>query len=209
MAFGKEGDILRIAVELLENSLSRNGKQPYCRGMSEREYSLPAGYSDVGEFLEREAKRASQQYDLFRSLLRQNGWKDSAQLFDLLAQRIDSDLLYTEEQELILPKVQELALKECEKVIPTLHGHLQITNKVKKSISRILDESHIAPNLPTSPPLSRRQTRRLSRFTFISFDRDQPSGVRKSLGRDTGDRTAKRSFASKCVPKYNLGMRKN
>jgi hypothetical protein len=138
-----------------------------------RDHSLPQGFSVIGEFLQYKASlRIYEQYpeecERLQFILKQKGWKTPSQLYDLLAQRIDHDLLFTKEETLILPKLRELALEECERVIPSLlEGNLEVTGETKDQLVKFLtnmlrrDVRHRRPPRPLLPryPGDKRGTR--------------------------------------------------
>jgi hypothetical protein len=109
---------------------------------SPRDYSLPHGLSGVGEYLQSQEKLKREQFDdrnrQFRLIIDRSDWKKSPDLFLLLSQRIDRDLLFTEQKELVFPKIQELVSEECDKTISTLPAH--VTVETKNLLIKIVSE---------------------------------------------------------------------
>jgi len=90
---------------------------------SARDGSLPSGMSDlIDKIREEEIARnrnieeRQQQLRQLRLIMEQGEWLQTATIFEILCQRIDHDLLFTEDFDLVRPKIHEIVLKEWTRV---------------------------------------------------------------------------------------------
>jgi hypothetical protein len=92
--------------------------------MSEfRDYSLPKGMSDLGEFVQYQQAQNTSEYNSFffgSTTLRLRGWECGA-IFNKLSRRIDQDLLFTEYEELLLPRMLEVVVEQLNFVFGELN----------------------------------------------------------------------------------------
>ena len=73
-----------------------------------RDSSLPGGMSDLIDLINLD-KQTDQAFEKIRADVRAYCRNLAPTVFETLAQQIDHDLLYTEEGDLILPKLREVA----------------------------------------------------------------------------------------------------
>ena len=99
--------------------------------MSEsRDYSLPAGLSDIGQFIQfQQSQKQCGAIPFFGSTtMRLRGW-ESVAIFYKLSRRIDQDLLFTDEVDLLWPRIQEVVLEELNRVIEDLELDLPLETR--------------------------------------------------------------------------------
>jgi hypothetical protein len=84
-----------------------------------RDYSLPGGMKNLIDLVEQKQQN-EQAYQKSRADVRTFCRDLAPVVFNSLAQQIDPDLLYTEERDLIMPKLQEVARRGLRDYLITL-----------------------------------------------------------------------------------------
>jgi hypothetical protein len=104
-----------------------------------RDYSLPTGMSDLGDKIRaddaarrQQTEEDNQQIRQLRLVFEKGDWITTPDLLDLLCQRIDHDLLFTENFELVERKIHEVVAEEWNRVFNRLR--MVASERVKQRI---------------------------------------------------------------------------